>query len=98
MLLVPDITAGTDTESDETPVGGGYLGLSQSEGAQERVSFPSMGIFPSARPSGSRPILDLHYGVRQEDQSNSSSEPPPWPLSEMTVYLPQFAGTRPTSL
>ena len=37
MLLVPDITAGTGTESDETPVGGDSVGLSQSEGAQERV-------------------------------------------------------------
>ena len=89
MLLVPDITAGTGTEFEETLVGGGSASLSQSEGAQERVSFPSMGIFPSARPSGSRPILDLHYGVRQEDQSKSSSEPPLWPLSEMTVYRPE---------
>ena len=35
MSLVPDITAGTGTESDETPVGGDSVGLSQSEGAHE---------------------------------------------------------------
>ena len=37
MSMVPDITAGTGTESDETPFSGGSVGLSQSEGAQERV-------------------------------------------------------------
>ena len=37
MLLVPDITAGTGTESDETPGWWWPVGLSQSEGAQERV-------------------------------------------------------------
>ena len=37
MLLVPDITAGTGTEFQETLVRGGSGGLSQSEGAQERV-------------------------------------------------------------
>src|ERR1022692_401857 len=35
MSMVPDITAGTGTESDETPVGGGPVGLSQSEGTHE---------------------------------------------------------------
>src|ERR1039458_9199097 len=35
MSVVPDITAGTGTESDETPVGGGPVGLSQSEGKHE---------------------------------------------------------------
>jgi len=35
MSLVPDITAGTGSESDETPVGGGPVGLSQSEGTHE---------------------------------------------------------------
>ena len=37
MLLVPDITAGTGTEFEETLVRGGSVGRSQSEGAQERV-------------------------------------------------------------
>ena len=37
MLLVPDITAGTGTEFQETLVRSGSGGLSQSEGAQERV-------------------------------------------------------------
>jgi hypothetical protein len=37
MLLVPDITAGTKTEFEETLVCSGSGGLSQSEGAQERV-------------------------------------------------------------
>jgi hypothetical protein len=37
MLLVPDITAGTGTESDETPGWWWPVGLSQSEGAHERV-------------------------------------------------------------
>src|ERR1035441_3295067 len=35
MLLVPDITAGTGTESDETPGWWWPVGLSQSEGAHE---------------------------------------------------------------
>jgi hypothetical protein len=34
---VPDITAGTGTEFEETLVYSGSGGLSQSEGAQERV-------------------------------------------------------------
>jgi hypothetical protein len=37
MSLVPDITAGTGTEFEETLVYSGSGGLSQSEGAQERV-------------------------------------------------------------
>src|ERR1035441_6460686 len=37
MLLVPDITAGTGTESDETPGWWWPVGLSQSEGAHETV-------------------------------------------------------------
>ena len=37
MLLVPDITAGTGTEFEEMLVCDGSGGLSQSEGAQERV-------------------------------------------------------------
>ena len=35
MLLVPDITGGTGTESDETPGWWWPVGLSQSEGAHE---------------------------------------------------------------
>jgi hypothetical protein len=37
MLLVPDITAGDGAESDEILVCDGSVGLSQSEGAQEKV-------------------------------------------------------------
>jgi hypothetical protein len=37
MLLVPGITAGTGTEFEEMLVCDGSGGLSQSEGAQERV-------------------------------------------------------------
>src|ERR1035437_3592158 len=37
MSLVPDITAGTGTESDETPGWWWPVGLSQWEGAHERV-------------------------------------------------------------
>ena len=37
MSLVPDITAGTGTEFEEMLVCDGSGGLSQSEGAQERV-------------------------------------------------------------
>ena len=37
MSMVPDITAGTGTEFEETLVCSGSGGLSQSEGAQERV-------------------------------------------------------------
>ena len=37
LSLVPDITAGTGTESDETPGWWWPVGLSQSEGAHERV-------------------------------------------------------------
>jgi hypothetical protein len=37
MSMVPDITAGTGTEFQETLVSSGSGGLSQSEGAQERV-------------------------------------------------------------
>jgi hypothetical protein len=44
MLLVPDITAGTGTESDETPGWWWPVGLSQSEGAHE-MAVPSMGLF-----------------------------------------------------
>src|ERR1017187_5391889 len=51
--------------------------------------FRRWGSFPGARLSGSWPTLDLHY-VRWEVRPKSSSEPPPWPLSEMTVsrHLP----------
>ena len=35
MSMVPDITAGTGTESDETPGWWWPVGLSQSEGAHE---------------------------------------------------------------
>src|SRR5450759_2948613 len=66
MSMVPDITAGTGTESDETPFSGGSGGLSQSEGAQARVLSVDRCLF---RVPGHRswPTLDLHYGVRQEE-------------------------------
>ena len=44
MSLVPDITAGTGTESDETSVGGGSVGW-RSRKEHRRGSFPSMGLF-----------------------------------------------------
>ena len=52
MLLVPDITAGTGTESDETPFGGGSVVVSQSEKAHERVL--SFDEFLSERDCGVR--------------------------------------------
>src|ERR1035437_1800896 len=64
MLLVPDITAGTGTEFEETLVRGGSVGRSQSEGAQERV----------LSVDGS--LSEWDCGVRREVRSKSSSEPP----------------------
>ena len=73
MLLVPDITAGTGTEFEETLVRGGSVGRSQSEGAQERV----------LSVDGS--LSEWDCGVRWGVRSKSSSEPPPRSVSEMPV-------------
>src|ERR1017187_5580030 len=48
MLLFPDITAGTGTESDETPGWCWPVGR-RSRKQHTRGSFPSTGLFPSVR-------------------------------------------------
>jgi len=50
MSLVPDITAGTGTEFEETLVSSGSGGLSQSEGQEEYCGNP--------RPNRTRPLSD----------------------------------------
>src|ERR1035437_2538475 len=50
MLLVPDITAGTGTEFEETLVCSGSGGLSQSEGQEEEGG--------NLRPNRTRPLSD----------------------------------------
>src|SRR5665811_764327 len=50
MLLVPDITAGTGTEFEETLVCSGSGGLSQSEEQEEYCGNP--------RPNRTRPLSD----------------------------------------
>src|ERR1039458_9568431 len=58
MSMVPDITAGTGSESDETPVGGGPVGLSQSEGTHEMAVSVDRALFrvPSHLGVGRRSI------------------------------------------
>jgi hypothetical protein len=50
MSMVPDITAGTGTEFEETLVCDGSGGLSQSEGQEEYCGNP--------RPNRTRPLSD----------------------------------------
>jgi hypothetical protein len=58
MLLVPDITAGTGTEFEEMLVRGGSGGLSQSEGAQERVLSVD-GSLSECRRSNPKTLLKI---------------------------------------
>src|ERR1039458_4837674 len=75
MSMVPDITAGTGTESDETPVGGPCGAVAVGRNTRDG-RFRRWGSFPGAQPSGNWPTLDLHY-VREEVRSKSSSKPHP---------------------
>src|ERR1035437_8708183 len=70
MSLVPDITAGTGTESDETPGWWWPVGLSQSEGAHEMAVsvdgalFRVPGHLGVGRPSIYTPALGWRNPVR----------------------------------
>src|ERR1035437_5670129 len=57
-ILVPDITGGTGTESDETPGWWWPVGLSQSEGAHERGVSVDGALFRVPGPlGGGRPSI-----------------------------------------
>src|ERR1035441_6899793 len=67
MSMVPDITAGTGTESDETSVGGGSVGW-RSRKEHRRGSFPSTVSFRVSDELGvgRRSIYDL-CGLAQSE-------------------------------
>jgi hypothetical protein len=63
LSLVPDITAGTGTESDETPGWWWPVGLSQSEGAHEMAVSVDGALFREQRlmKTGGRLLKHARY-------------------------------------
>src|ERR1019366_7130329 len=73
MSVVPDITAGTGTESDETPGWWWPVGLSQWEGAHERVVSVDGALFRVPGHLGvGRPLIYTTASGRMNTASRSS--------------------------
>src|ERR1017187_2187687 len=88
MSLVPDITAGTGTESDETSVGGGSVGW-RSRKEHRRGSFPSTVSFRGSDELGvgRRSIYTTATGRRNAVKILVRTAP--WPFSDKPVYRPE---------
>src|ERR1035441_10034941 len=89
MSMVPDITAGTGTESDETPGWWWPVGLSQSEGAHEMAVsvdgalFRVPGHLGVGRPSIYATALLVGNPVNLPHLARAG------PLYDKAVYLPR---------